>query len=339
MAAAEGPSTRKLAVSKPSKLPTDGIRYIVQNSTGDDNSWTANQNTDAKHKHSEMLSEASLSLRNALIILEQRLANTNGQASSALAQTRTFMVEVLLMLMYTSLGTHDPHMTLAYGRKVLEVEGFREGPPSHRFLAHTYMAEALCDLNKPKEAANHLKSPYLQTNEALAIPPADQHTRSAYRISTMKNSSSSQEADAKHKDWVCASKAALFVNLATCFVLRDSLQQVYASSPLPRDIAFLYKVALDPSGSAVRQSGVGSCCRLRSCTEAGHIHLRTSWRYSRCPGYLEKAAPCSCCSATICLVRAKHRRESAAELRACNDDCTCSSVGLVHKFSSYCSSM
>lgn len=75
------------------------------------------------------------------------------------------------------------HLQLDYAKDFILIQIFASNElkeslrPSQLLIAHTYMAEALCHLNSPKEAASHLKSPYLQTPGALDIPPADRCTK------------------------------------------------------------------------------------------------------------------------------------------------------------------
>ncbi|KAK8660909.1 hypothetical protein V6N13_051816 [Hibiscus sabdariffa] len=78
---------------------------------------------------------------------------------------------LLANLAYVELELENPLKALSAARSVLELPGC---PRIYVFLGHVYVAEALCLLNKPKEAAEHL-SVYLsgESNVELPFGPED----------------------------------------------------------------------------------------------------------------------------------------------------------------------
>ncbi|GAB5357560.1 hypothetical protein AAMO2058_000384700 [Amorphochlora amoebiformis] len=145
-------------------------------------------------------------------------------SSNSPAEPHT-IIELYILLMYTKLRERDPYMVLKYGKKLMKLRVFETCPPAHRHVFHTYMAEALCMTAKPTEACKFLNSPSLQSDAALNIPPPNYTFRNSFKRKRLSAVGSRGESDADKKKWIAWNKAALFVNLASCFVLRNNLAQ------------------------------------------------------------------------------------------------------------------
>ena len=61
----------------------------------------------------------------------------------------------LLDLAYVQLALSNPVLALSNATKLLGLRG-PAAPPQLQFIGHMYAAEALCHLNKPSEALEHI---------------------------------------------------------------------------------------------------------------------------------------------------------------------------------------
>eukprot|EP01090_Pellita_catalonica_P001673 TRINITY_DN11434_c0_g1_i1.p1 TRINITY_DN11434_c0_g1~~TRINITY_DN11434_c0_g1_i1.p1 ORF type:complete len:378 (-),score=53.33 TRINITY_DN11434_c0_g1_i1:13-1146(-) len=145
-------------------------------------------------------------VRNALFLLSasqsaeyldvQSLGSHSGSAESP-----SLRQACLVILSYLSLLSEDPVVALSAANELLaHVHLCSE---HQRFLAHIYAAEALCMLNRPAEAVQHLPAP----SSGSSGPAA-----------TKSNQNFSSEA-----------KSTLYINLAAAYILQDKVAQAQKS--------------------------------------------------------------------------------------------------------------
>ncbi|GMH04554.1 hypothetical protein Nepgr_006394 [Nepenthes gracilis] len=139
---------------------------------------------------------------------------------------------VLVDLVFVELELGNPHKALLTALLLLELP---ECSKMHAFLGHVYAAEALCLLNKPKEAADHLLT-YLSSGNNVEIPYTKEDC-DQWQIKktidpeetipgsvTARKPSSEESHDAvflKPED----ARGALYVNLAAVFAMQGDLEQ------------------------------------------------------------------------------------------------------------------
>ena len=85
--------------------------------------------------------------------------NNSGESSAdgSHSQAASLEATALLDLAFVHLALSNPVLALSYTTKLLKLRG-PAAPPQLQFIAHLYAAEALCYLNKPSEALEHIES-------------------------------------------------------------------------------------------------------------------------------------------------------------------------------------
>eukprot|EP00466_Bigelowiella_natans_P004947 jgi/Bigna1/81127/fgenesh1_pg.77_\ len=231
-----------------------GVRYKIATADSDPRAKSLGE----MKGHEEVLREALMCSHNALVLLQRHPQHKATPAPPLLLLRKE--CDVQLMIMYLTLCLDDPVVTISHGKKLLNLldkakaasDDKRKGKGENTRLLQLHKTQAFCSLNRPKEAAGHLKSPYLQTNDALNVVPADQFTRREHlRLRIARNAAAAAAAadrgdsparrdakarspspraggradEAHREEWTSASRAALFTNLAICHVMRGNLTQ------------------------------------------------------------------------------------------------------------------
>ncbi|XVE71497.1 hypothetical protein DITRI_Ditri10aG0155600 [Diplodiscus trichospermus] len=141
---------------------------------------------------------------------------------------------LLANLAYVELELENPLKALSAARSLLELPGCSR---IYIFLGHVYEAEALCLLNKPKEAAEHL-SIYLSEGNNVELP-FSQEDCEQWRVEKPVDCEESNGAAAAAKNPSPGglqefmflkpeeARGTLYANLATVFALQGELERAH----------------------------------------------------------------------------------------------------------------
>ncbi|KAK9282014.1 hypothetical protein L1049_004925 [Liquidambar formosana] len=205
-------------------------------------------------------------------------------------ENRMIKQAVLANLAYVELNLENPLKALLAARYLLRLP---ECSQIYIFLGHVYVAEALCHLNRPKEAAEHL-SVYVSDGNKIELPYSEEDTEK-WRV---EKGTDSEELNSdlvtvqnpsleEHQaivfikpDEACG---ALYVNLAIVSVMQQHLEQAYqyaikALSIIPRSLqAILTAVYVELLLGKTREA----LARLKQCRHViflpSNAKLNSSW--------------------------------------------------------------
>ncbi|KAG6587882.1 CCR4-NOT transcription complex subunit 10, partial [Cucurbita argyrosperma subsp. sororia] len=186
---------------------------------------------------------------------------------------------LLANLAYVELKLGNPLRALTLGRSILELP---ECSKVYTFLGHVYAAEALCLLNRPKEAAQHLLY-YLSEGTNFKLP-FSQEDCEVWRVdgtadleganggSTTANSSSQDDPHGMKFLRPEEARAVLFANFATVSALQGEFKQaqefvsealsIIPNSPEANMTAVYVDLALGKSQEAIAKLKQCSCVRF-----------------------------------------------------------------------------
>ncbi|KAK7832616.1 ccr4-not transcription complex subunit 10 [Quercus suber] len=135
---------------------------------------------------------------------------------------------VLANLAYVELELENPMKALSTARSLLELP---ECSRIYVFLGHVYAAEALCLLNKPKEAAEHFQEDCEQLRVERTIDSEELNGG----LATAKNSSPDDSQGIVFLSPEEA-RAALYANFAAASAMQGELEQAYNFATLALSI-------------------------------------------------------------------------------------------------------
>jgi CCR4-NOT transcription complex subunit 10 len=145
------------------------------------------------------------------------------RAAEAEAERQRVQVAALLNLSYLALCVSSPELALSYAEELLAVPEVERSP---KLQGHMYAAEALCILNKPAEAAQHV-SP-TTVGDLLLSPPQ----QAAPRVTPSAESEEHHVvvnhpvhlycSDSGEHDPATA-RCHLYVNMASVFITQNEL--------------------------------------------------------------------------------------------------------------------
>lgn len=184
---------------------------------------------------------------------------------------------ILIDLAFVELELGNPLKALSTALTLLKIS---ECSRMYAFLGHIYAAEALCLLNRPKEAAEHLSSYLSGGNVDLPYSEEDCRQWQAKKTLDAEDSNSGQTAarvtpHEEQQDNVFLSpeeaRGALYVNLASMHVLQGDFEQAsryatqaLATMPASQEAA-LMAVYLDLKLAKPKEALVKlkRCCRVK----------------------------------------------------------------------------
>jgi CCR4-NOT transcription complex subunit 10 len=138
----------------------------------------------------------------------------NGDEQDRMRDGAQLRQAALVNLGFVSLSLAEPMQALQYCRELLEIsDGLLD---TYRYLAHLYMAEAMCLLNRPAEAAVHLAPNIIPPNSGSAN--AQVANPVLHRYTNCQPNPSSP-----------AARATLYLNMATVHILQDNLGHASAA--------------------------------------------------------------------------------------------------------------
>ncbi|GAB2300299.1 hypothetical protein Dimus_034335 [Dionaea muscipula] len=193
-------------------------------------------------------------------------------------ENQMIMQAVLVDLAFVELELGNSLKALSTALSLLQLP---ECSKMHAFLGHIYAAEALCHLNRPNEAAEHL-SVYLTQEDEVELPYTVEDSDEWQRKRTMdtEDPNTASKATPKEPQNVVflkpeEARGALYVNLAAMFTMQGDLEQAnrcvdQALSMTPDSLeAILMAVVLDIKSGDME----GAVSKLRRCS---HVTFRPS---------------------------------------------------------------
>lgn len=149
---------------------------------------------------------------------------------------------ILIDLAFVELELGNPLKALSTALSLLNLPDCSK---MYAFLGHVYAAEALCLLNRPKEAAEHL-SAYLSGGVTVEFPYSEEDSRQwlakktvdTEDMNTPQIAARLPASEEQHQDKVFLSpeeaREALYVNLASMYAMQGDLEQAsrYATQAL-----------------------------------------------------------------------------------------------------------
>ncbi|XP_022749643.1 CCR4-NOT transcription complex subunit 10-like isoform X2 [Durio zibethinus] len=221
---------------------------LLSNSSFEENKLSDGASSNnSNNKNLPSIDAKSSTLSGGLVNLNGDLKEPKGGANQEIIQNSISYYEdicrrenqmikqaLLANLAYVELELENPLKALSAARSLLELPGCSR---IYIFLGHVYVAEALCLLNKPNEAADHL-SIYLSGGNNVELPFGQQDCEQ-WRVEKLVDCEEPNGGAAAAKnpspealqDFVFLNpeeaRGTLYANLATVFAIQGELERAH----------------------------------------------------------------------------------------------------------------
>jgi len=149
-------------------------------------------------------------------------AESVARAAELEAERRRVQVAALLNLSYLALCVSSPELALSYAQELVAVPDVERSP---KLQGHMYAAEALCILNRPQEAAQHVSPTTvgdLLSPQQQAVPRAAPSAESEEHHVVVNHPVHLYCSDSGEHDPATA-RCHLYVNMASVFITQNEL--------------------------------------------------------------------------------------------------------------------